>query len=303
MTVARNDAAMVSGLLRPHVVPQNRSHGSSRDDAAVAGFEHLRSGHGDDAAHIDAAVVEQAADDGEVLHVYRPDDLALIDGVDVVDLHAHVARGVLAREFVDFSPLKRRHLALAAGPHREVHLARGEATHDVDTGLEVFPFAPQHEVVIGGQGRGIERRNEYGLRNVVRVGNDAIGTLHDHGPQARTQQLPDDLLPCGGFQIDRRELLVSLGRIGLDGHVEHFAFLSAIDRRHRAADRRGKEHPLVVLIEEQRRACLHPVTDLNQQLGRHALEVERRDGVLPSHRQIDELLGSLSQKIDVETLA
>lgn len=74
----------------------------------------------------------------QILNVDRPHDFALVHGVDVVDLHADVADGVLAREGMRLGALERSHLPLGLGAHRKMHLARSEFAHYVDTGLEVL---------------------------------------------------------------------------------------------------------------------------------------------------------------------
>ena len=217
----------------------------------------------------------------------------------MVDLHADVAHGMFAREGVQLDALERRHPSLGLGAHRQVHLARREAAHHLDAGLEVLLLVAEHEVVIRGQRRGGEAGDEDRLRRVVRVGDDAVGSLHDHRPEARTQQQFDDLFARSGAEVDLAELLVALPAVGGHRHREHLALLAAIDRRHRAADGRREEDPLVVLVEEQRRTGLHLIAHLNQQLGCHALEIEGREGVLRSLRRIGEQLPGFTRQIDV----
>lgn len=219
-------------------------------------------------------LVDQAADDGYILDVHRPDDVALVHGVDVVDLHADVAHGVLAREGMRLDALQRSHGAFGSGAHREVHLARREPAQQVDTRLQVLLLGLQHEVVVRGQRRGVERRDEDRLRRVVGRGDDAVGALNNHRPETRMQQQLDDLLARRLLKIGLRELLVALHGVGRDRHGENPAFLAAVYGRHLAADGRREENALVVLVEEQRRTGLHLITHLNQQLGSHALEIE-----------------------------
>ena len=294
---------MVALLLGFHVAPEDRIDPGARDDAAVLRFFDLRAGYGDDLRHVDAAFVEQAADDGQILDIDRPHDVALVHGVDVVDLDADVARGMLAREGVQLGTLEHGHLPLGLGTHRKVHFARREAAHHLDAGLEVLLLVAEHEVVIRGQRRGVEGGNENGLRRVVRVGDDAVGPLHDHRPEAGTEQQFDNLLAGRFLEVGLGELLVALRGIRRYGYGEHLALLPAVDGSNRPADRRREEDTLAVLVEEQRRTGFHLIAYLNQQLGSHAFEIERREGILRSLRRVGQRLLSLSPEIDVETLA
>lgn len=248
-------------------------------------------------------LVEQTADDRQILNVDRPHDFALVHGVDVVDLHADVADGVLAREGMRLGALERSHLPLGLGAHRKMHLARSEFAHYVDTGLEVLLLGAQDVVVVRSQRRGIEGGDEDRFRRVVRVGDNAVGSLHDHGPETRLEQQLDNLLAGSLLQIGLRELLVALYGGGRHGHGENLALLAAVDGRNRTADGRREEDALAVLVEEQRRTGFHLIAHLNQQLGSHALEIKRREGILRSQRRVGQRLLSLSPEIDVETLA
>ncbi len=250
---------------------------------------------------VDLAAEEQTADGRNVLNGYRPHLVALGDGIDAVDLHTHVAHGVLALESVHLDALHRRHLALGLGAHRKVHLAVGELAQHFETLLQVGLLAFQREVHVGGQGGRIERRHENRLGSVVGIGDDAVRTLLNHRPQTRFEQHLDNLRTIRLAQIELRELLVLLLGVGSHRDVENLALLTAIHGRHGTADRRSEKHAAVVLIEEQRRTDLYLVARLHQQLGSHALEIQRRNGVLARRRHFDQRLGSLSLKIDVET--
>ncbi len=222
--------------------------------------------------------------------VDRPHHLALVHGVDVVDLHADVADGMLAGEGVHLGTSERRHLPFGLGAHREVHLAGREFTHHVDTRLKVLLLGFQDVVVVRGQRRRVERGDEDRFRRVVGIGDDAVGPLHDHRPEARPKQQFDDLLARSRFQIGLCELLVLLRGVGGYRHAENLALLTAIDGGHRAADGRREEDALVGLVEEQRRTGFHLIALLNQQLGSHALEIEGREGILRSQRRFRERL-------------
>ncbi len=161
----------------------------------------------------------------------------------------------------------------------------------------------QREVVVGGQGCRVERRDEHGFRRVVGVGDHAVGALHDHRPQSRAEQQLHDLLARRAAHVELRELLVLSVGIGRHGHGEHLALLAAIDGRHRTPDGRSKQDALVALAEEQRRTRLHPVAGLHQQFGSHTLEIEGRHSVLGGRRRFGQLLGGAAPEIDVETLA
>ena len=247
----------------------------------------------------DAAFVEQAADDGQILDVDRPHHFALVHRVHVVDLHADVADGVFARKGVEFGALERGHLPFGLGAHREMHLARSEFAHHVDTRLEVLLLGFQHEIVIRGQRRGVEGGDEDRFRRVAGVGDDAVRALHDHRPKARPEQQGDDLLARSRPEVGLLKLLVLLGGVGSHRHGEDLALLSAVDGGHRTADGRREEHAFVVLVEEQRRAGFHPIALLNQQLGSHALEIEGREGILRSLRRVRERLLGFAHQIDV----
>lgn len=249
--------------------------------------------------HVHTALVHQTADDGQILDIDRPDDVALVDRIDVVDLHADVAHGVLAGERVQLDALQLGHAALGLGAHREVHLARREPAHQLDAGLQVPLLVAEDEVVVRSERRGVEGGDEDGLRRVVRVGDDAVGSLHDHRPEARTQQQFDDLLARSLLQVGLLELLVALNGVGGHRHGEHLALLSAVDGGHLAADGRREEDALVVLVEEQRRSGLHLISHLNQQLGRHTLEIEGREGILRRQRRFGQRLLGLARQIDV----
>jgi len=290
--VARDEADAVALLLSLHVALDQGVDLRAAHHADVLRTLDLRTGHGDDLRHVDAAFVEQAADDGQILDVDRPHHFALVHRVHVVDLHADVADGVFARKGVEFGALERGHLPFGLGAHREMHLARSEFAHHVDTRLEVLLFGFQHEIVIRGQRRGVEGGDEDRFRRVAGVGDDAVRALHDHRPKARPEQQGDDLLARSRPEVGLLKLLVLLGGVGSHRHGEDLALLSAVDGGR-------EEHAFVVLVEEQRRAGFHPIALLNQQLGSHALEIEGREGILRSLRRVRERLLGFAHQIDV----
>ena len=163
---------------------------------------------------IDTAFVEQAADDGQVLMLTVHTTSPLFTGVHMVDLHADIADGVFARKGVEFGALERGHLPFGLGAHREVHLARSEPAHHVDTRLEVLLFGFQHEIVVRGQRRGVEGGDEDRFRRVAGVGDDAVRALHDHRPETRPEQQGDDLLARSRPEVGLLKLLVLLGGVG-----------------------------------------------------------------------------------------
>ena len=210
---------------------------------------------------------------------------------------------MLARKAVQFGACQRRHVALGLGAHRQMHLARRELAQHLDSGLQVVFLLAKHEVVVRGQRRRIERRNKDCPGRVRRVGDDAVGALHDHRPQAAAQQQFHNFLARGRTEVRTSELFRPTFAVGGHRHGEHLAFFAAVDGRHTAAHRRGEKYALVVLVEEQRRTRLHLIARLDQQLGGHALEIEGRNRILRSPRRIGHGRLRFPLQIDVETLA
>ena len=192
--IARNVADALPFGLRFDVPADDRTDRGAVDDAAVLRLGHFRTGHGDHLRAIDLARREETADRGQILHVDRPDHLALVHGIDVVDLHADVARGMFAGKSVQLDAFERSGFAFGTRTERNVHFACREFLQYLHAPLQGGLFAREREVVVRRQRRRVECRNENRFGRIVGIGDNTVGALNNHRPQAGLQQKSDDLV-------------------------------------------------------------------------------------------------------------
>ena len=152
------------------------------------------------------------------------------------------------------------------GAHREVHLCLGQALH---CGCDPFagrPRGPASEVVVGGQGCRVERRDEHGFRRVVGVGDHAVGALPiiGHSPERAAAH---DLLARRAAHVELRESSYCRSASGVTVTGESTCASPRLTAATVPPDGRSKQDALVALAEEQRRTRLHPVAGLHQQFG------------------------------------
>ena len=245
--------------------------------------------------------IHQPSDYGHVLNIHGPNLFALVYRVDMVNLHTYVTGRMYARETVNLNSGDFVEHPFLSRFERKVHLAVGQKPQRIETGLQILLRIRQNVVHIGSERRRIESRDEYRFRSVVRRGYDTVGTLDDARPEAGTEQQLFKLLTRSlGDRFDI-ELLVLLLGIGSHGNEKHLSLLATHDCRHSAAYRRAEKNLLAVLVEEQRSSGLDLISLSDQQLGRHAFEVGRRDRITFSRRSDCRLKRSLTKEIDVET--
>ncbi len=137
---------------------REHAHGGAGEDFHVVGLYRGGAGHCDLAAHAVVALGEEMADGGQALHGNCPYCVTLHYGADMADLHAYVAGGVLALEYMEGGILEtgERGGCAVLCVQRDVDAAGCELREGVDALLEIGH--PVAEGELGGccQGSGAE---------------------------------------------------------------------------------------------------------------------------------------------------
>jgi hypothetical protein len=248
-----------------------------------AGLLDRGAGEADDAAAVDLAGPEQRADGEHVLVAEVPDDAAAVDGVELVDVGADVARGVDAVEVLDLEVGDAGGVDLQLAGLAEEQ-PRGELGEDLEAVLEVGLATGEHGGDVGGVRVGVDGGDEQGPRGAVGGGDLREGARADRGPQARLEQEGLDRV---GVEVARS--LALDGRVGgevdllvLFGELDHEAderpLLAAVDGDDGAGGWRGEADAGGLAVLEQHLAALDLVADLGLHSGLHAEVVGAEEG-------------------------
>ena len=197
----------------------------------------------------------------------------------MADLHADIARRMLAREAVQLGPAD-------AGEGRiglrrvkpEVDLAVRELGEGVHAGLGGLELAFEAEMAVRSERRGAESGDEDVARADVRIGDDAVRPLDQERPQAALEQGLPDLSGVHRSDFPDAEIDMGLTVAGFDEDGEELALVAPHDRLDRAADRGGQEDVGVLLVRHDGGAAEHGIAFLDQQSGQEALDVRGLDG-------------------------
>ena len=224
------------------------AHFHARNGRDVGGADGGGTGDGHFAAQVETTGGEEFADGGEHHRGDGPHDNALADGAQMMDLHTHIAGGMLAfePELLDILQLlQRRVAAFAVG---DDHALGGEFRHGVDTRLDVFDLILAGEIHICGEGCRGESRDEDGVGRIGGAGDDAVGPLYERRPKTALQERFLDLFRGQGADIFLSEIDAGILAVGLDEHFQQFALLSSDDGFDRTADGRGEKNVGTFLV-------------------------------------------------------
>ena len=168
----------------------------------------------------------------------RGPQVTLVDGADVIDLHAYVAGGVRSVEDVELDSGKLVERRAGVGFCAETEMDLGSKFCEyVDGCLDVVNLVLENVVVIRCQWSGVESRDVDGFGTYLRVGHDAVGALLDAGPQTALQEGTDSLLGRDGFGLGKIELGILRFRVSLDSDFEKLSLLSSDNFADSAAHR------------------------------------------------------------------
>ena len=162
----------------------------------------LRTGDGDDAREV-ALAVENAADNDYVLCVGSPNDLAFVDGLEVVDLNAYVT----SRVWTFYSHLLD---AIDGGnggacSSTYINLAFAKLCKSSETSLEVVLLTLDNDVKVWCEGSGVESGHEDVAWLQGRIGENAVGTLCEERPYATIEHSLLDLIDSCCLGINDRQ--------------------------------------------------------------------------------------------------
>ena len=147
------------------IVSQNVFQRSTDERLQIGRFLQLTACHGDGAGEIHVSQAQEAADEDHRLGANGPNDFSLIDGIDLVDLYADIARRIGTFKDIDtrFADGEQRRVHLL-GRDAEVHL--GDASQESDSLFEIFFLTGASHIEVGCQRHFVECRNENGFRRV-----------------------------------------------------------------------------------------------------------------------------------------
>ena len=130
-----------------HVGDVAKAHAADALD--VSGVAYAGASDGHCLAHVYLAGVEETAHDGQHLEIDGPDQVTLVDGADVVDLHAYVSGGVRSVEDVelDSGQLVERSAGMCPGAEPEMDF-RCNFGQNVDGGLNISHFVFQNKIIV-----------------------------------------------------------------------------------------------------------------------------------------------------------
>ena len=258
---------------------------SGQDVGNLSANEHLgitrsldfATGHSDRAGQIHLACAEKTADEDYFLSAESPDHLALVDRVNVVDLHAYVAGGGGTVEDGHLHVLgSGESLSLLLLAYAEMHLCNlGQQREAL---LEVSFLALQHILEILSQRHVAERTHEDSFGLVLGVRCDIVGPLTEESEQAGLAEQRDGALcilhtlgvECGGFVLT----------VGSNLNAQHLTAVAALYESHSTAYRRNELHFGMQFVNEQSIPGLDCVTFLDHNLGFHTCEAVREKCIL-----------------------
>ena len=196
----------------------------------------------------------------------------------MADLHADVARRVLAAEAVQFASRQRGERGFGSvGGDADVHLTVGEFGEGVHTGLGGCRVLAEAERSVRGERGGAECGDEDVAGPDGRIGDDSIGTLDKPGPEATPEQRVANLRVVQPGGLSDAEVHALPLAVGFDEHAEQLALLAPDDLPDRAADRRGEEDVGVLLVRHDGGAAEHGIAFLHEKSRKESLEDGRFD--------------------------
>ena len=272
--VAVDDAQVAPGL---QVALHEVGHGRSHDGFDVAGLVDAPARQRDAARQVQAARAQQPACEDGFFGPERPYRLALVDGVDVVNLHAYVAARVRPVERVDAAALcGDKGGALLPGADAQAH--GGYLREGQQACLEVVFASFYDKREVGGQRHFAERRYEDAFGAVGGRWHHVVRALAEIGKEPCLKQQFRHLPAVGRARVEGAKVDALLRFVCLDFDTQQFAALTPHDGFHRAACRRRHVDGFRGLVREQRTAGQHVLAFLHEETHRHAVEVVRADG-------------------------
>ena len=256
--------------------------------------------HGDAAGEVHLARTEELAKHNHVLSTHGPYGFALVHGVDMIDLHAHVAGGVRAGKDAD--------LCMRDGQQFRVdllrvdaHVNRRDAREGGDARLEVAFPTLCHKREVGCKRHGAECRHENRLGLLLGVGNHVVGTLAQEGGHACFEHQGVHFFAGGLLGVGRVKRLVVLLAVALDADAQELAAFAALDGFHRAADGADYCNFLGGLVHKKRVAGFYAAALFHRELGHDSVEIGRLHGIRFCQRTHCELLLGRAFEHDVKT--
>ena len=281
---------------------ENRFERRSDECIDIGRRFHLAACNGDRARQIDSTLVEQPTEENHRRRLDHPHDFALVHGVEMVHLNAHVACRTRTVENRNFHVLRiQQCVGGLLRTHAEIgfrHLRQRRQTR-----LPVVFLTCQFKLEVAGQRLVAQSRDENRLRRVGRVRHHRVGQLVDVTEQSGLQQHILHVLARQRVHILLAELRKILLLVGLHLHAKHLATLAALHRRHHTAHRRSKLHLRAVLIDEQRLSSLDAVVLAHHHLRRDAREVIRHERKLRTLPDAQLPLLGLASQLNVQAFA
>ena len=131
------------------------------------------------AGEVHLAGLHQAAKHDNLLSTQCPYNLALVDGVDVVDLHANVAGRSRTFEHIDFA-ISSTQESLGALLLADTKTHGGNLGQGGQTCLELCLLALEDILEVLSQGHAVESTHVDCLGSLVGISHSVVGTLTDH---------------------------------------------------------------------------------------------------------------------------
>ena len=195
---------------------------------------HLAACKGNGAGEIDLAGLHQAAQEDDFLCPHRPYHFALVDGIDVIDLHTDVACRGGSVEDVHFAVLSLgQSLSCLLCAHAEIdfcHLCQSGKTC-----LELSLLALEDVLEVLGEGHAVEGAHEDSFGLVFRICHNVVGTL--------AQESEQTALEHEGLDVALRvELASFLFSVSLDTDAQQLAAVASLHHADCSADRANELH-------------------------------------------------------------
>ena len=152
-------------------------------------------------------------------------------------------------------------------------LAGSEFGQGAHAGLGGLELAAEAESGVRGERGGAEGRHEDVARLCGGIGEDAVRTLDQPGPEAAREEGFPDLLAVELGNILDTEIYALLLHVGLHEDGEQLALFASDDLPDRAADGRGQEDVSVLFVRHDGGAAEHAVALLDQKSGKETFEI------------------------------
>ena len=256
---------------------------------------HLATSKRDGAGEIDCASLQETTQEDNFLGSECPNHFALVDGVDVIDLNAHITCRSGTVEDVHLAVLSLgQSLSGLLCTHAKINLC--ELCQSGKTSLELSLLTLEDVLEVLTQRHAVERAHKDSLRSVLGICHHIVGTLTQEGKQTALQHEGLDVALCV-------ELACFLLLVSLHTDAQQFATVAAFHHADCSADRAHELHFGMQLVNEQGIPSLHGITLLDHHFGFHTIEVIGNECILARTTYGRGFLRGFAFEIDVEAFA